>query len=114
MTVMVPEPRNDRPQRLYSMSNAANHRLDHAALAAGAAECRTQLREQEAAMEEACQAAVERAGYSARTGDRSCWDTHAWRRYVDEAFIQAHLHLARINALRSDAEHLEHVLECLT
>lgn len=95
-------------QRLESVSA---RRLDRAALAAGAAERRTRLQEIEAAMDQACEAAVQRV-VPPQTANRDAWDRRAWSIYTQKAVVQAAEHATTVSRLRREAAHLDHLAMC--
>lgn len=91
--------------------SVSTRQLDRAALAIGAAERRTRLQEIEAAMDQACEAAVERV-VPAWSMDRTAWDRRAWSIYTQEAVAQAGQHATTVARLRREAAHLDHLATC--
>ncbi len=88
--------------------------FDRAALVAGAADRRARLLDLEAAMEQACEAAGHRGVPPPGLGQRTAWDRQAWGRYLDEAVRQAAMHARELSALRRDADHLDHLIACVS
>ena len=115
MNAMGHSPQSTWPNEASTTNARDDARIDITALASAAADRRARLRNIEAVIEAACEAAVRRPRTPGRRADnRESWDDHAWSVYVQEALYQNRLYARSVAILRSEAEHLEHLVECFS
>jgi hypothetical protein len=115
MNAMGHSPQSTWPDEASPANTRDDARIDIGALAAAAADRRTRLRNIEAMIETACEAAVRRQRSPGRRADnRASWDRHAWSVYVQEALHQNRLYARSVAILRGEAEQLEHLVECFS
>ena len=99
---------------LHRSKSVTTSILNRAALASGIADGRMLLQEIEAAMDQACEAAVRRTLPKDDVGSRIDWNRHAWAIYTAEAIMQGRCHGTALTRLRREIDHLQHLAQSVS